>query len=595
MSRNQLRMSQLVTTFGPGAMVDLPDASVVVAGTNEWNYDRNMPGLISEPRLVRKVRGLLRNPQLDLRMPPGAGDGYGFRPTVTAFRFPEWHVVQLRRESEDERWSRQLLVHQDLVRNGKYEHPTQGKLEAVPVRFVRACNRGHLDDFDWHFFVKHKKEGCRGQLVIEDRGTSSNLEEYWVSCEACKARRPMSDATLEGSLGPCSGRRPWLGPYTREGCDQKSRLLIRTATNAYFPQVMRVISIPETQSEVDMVVQGLWEDFLSDVEDEADLTRMRGKPSVRSKLSDFSDAEVMGAIERVRAGSGGDRPVKDAEMDALSRADEEMGADVPDGDFYARSLAASAWAGDLMARVERVVLVHRLREVAALVGFTRFEAVTEDITGELDMDVERAPVGLDVDFVPAIENRGEGIFLKFRKSAIDEWLARPAVEARRVQLEQGFVEWKRRKEIGVEARWPGLAYLMLHSLSHMLMTAIVLECGYPSSAVRERVYANEGQFGILIYTSSSDAEGTLGGLIQAGRDIRRHLAVALESGALCSNDPICAQHVPSENDAEPLLGSACHGCLLVPETSCEMFNEHLDRALVVRTLENLGAEFFVGV
>lgn len=127
------------------------------------------------------------------------------------------------------------------------------------------------------------------------------------------------------------------------------------------------------------------------------------------------------------------------------------------------------------------------------------------------------------------------------------------------------------------------------------MTAISLECGYPASSLRERVYAMDGRYAVLIYTGSSDAEGTLGGLVEAGRTISRHVRRALELGSLCSNDPICAYHTPSKHDHHALSGSACHGCLLVAETSCEQRNDFLDRGLVVGTVESLGAEFFPGI
>jgi hypothetical protein len=133
---------------------------------------------------------------------------------------------------------------------------------------------------------------------------------------------------------------------------------------------------------------------------------------------------------------------------------------------------------------------------------------------------------------------------------------------------------------------------MLHSLAHLLLTAISLECGYPASSLRERIFAAPGAYGLLIYTGSSDAEGTLGGLVVAGRDISRHLRRALECGELCSNDPVCAHHAPARHDGQQLLGSACHGCLLIAETSCEQRNDFLDRALVVPTVEAIGAEFF---
>jgi hypothetical protein len=141
-----------------------------------------------------------------------------------------------------------------------------------------------------------------------------------------------------------------------------------------------------------------------------------------------------------------------------------------------------------------------------------------------------------------------------------------------------------------------VVYEMLHSFSHLLMTAISLECGYPASSIRERIFcmSEEGNFGVLVYTGSSDAEGTLGGLVVAGRSIARHVRRALEEGSLCSSDPVCAYHRPGEHDHQPLHGAACHGCLLVAETSCEQHNDYLDRALVVPTVEGLGVEFFRG-
>jgi hypothetical protein len=76
-----------------------------------------------------------------------------------------------------------------------------------------------------------------------------------------------------------------------------------------------------------------------------------------------------------------------------------------------------------------------------------------------------------------------------------------------------------------------------------------MRCGYPASSIRERIYADTAaqQFGILLYTGSPDAEGTLGGLVQQARYIEDHLVQALRMSALCSNDPVCAQHVPGES------------------------------------------------
>jgi len=276
----------------------------------------------------------------------------------------------------------------------------------------------------------------------------------------------------------------------------------------------------------------------------------------------------------------------------LTATKEEVGQDTPDGDFFARALPKSVWDKPWMASVERIVLVHRLREVVAQLGFTRFEASTADVEGELQMGVVAAPLARELSWLPAVENRGEGVFIQFRKSAVQEWLNRPEVVERGRWLRAGFESWHEQHPHS-HREFPGLPYFLLHSLSHLLLTAVSLECGYPASSIRERVYALDAGYGILLYTGTPDAEGTLGGLVETGRQVDRHLRTALELGRLCSNDPVCAQHDPqSPHECRFLHGAACHGCLLIAETSCEQHNDFLDRAVVVPTVEDVGAEFF---
>src|SRR5206468_11660907 len=196
-------------------------------------------------------------------------------------------------------------------------------------------------------------------------------------------------------------------------------------------------------------------------------------------------------------------------------------------------------------------------------------------------------------WLPAIENKGEGVFLYVRRAAIEAWMARADVQARGRQLAAGFERWQQ-EHLGTHQQFPGLPYIMLHSFSHLLITAVSLECGYPASSIRERIYAlPQVGYGVLLYTATTDAEGTLGGLIQVGRRIQEHIRSALEIGQLCSNDPVCSQHDPqNEHEHRHLHGATCHGCVLIAETSCEHHNDFLDRALVVSTVESLQAEFF---
>ncbi len=584
MNKDQIRASQLITTFGPGAMVDLPNASIIVAGLDQWTYDAAHIPTINEDRLTAKICHTLGRNTVMLRHPPPANDmPQGPHPGITGWRFPEWFIVQdtvivkggIRRRR---------LVHLNSLDRGKYRDEDNRRHSVVPVRFVRACKRGHIGDIDWKAFVHGSHATCVRNLWIEERGTSGDLDEIWIVCE-CGAERVMSQAARQElmALGHCNGSRPWLGKGTREQCGQPNRLLIRSASNAYFPQVMSVISIPDARTPVDEIVRSAWD---------AGLSIVRQIPNVAAMLAGLDDDAVWDAIQRVRAGSNNaDRPVKEVEFDALAVAAEELGSDVPHGDFFARRLPKTVWQADWMSSIERVVLVHRLREVVALLGFTRFEAAGPDIQGELELDVQRAPLAIDTTWLPAIENLGEGIFLLFNNSAIAEWLARSEVQLRGRQLAAGFALWQREHNAS-KRLFPGMPFYMLHSLAHLLITAISLECGYPASSLRERIYAAPERYGILIYTGSSDAEGTLGGLVEAGREIRKHMRRALDLVILCANDPVCAHHTPGEHDHQPLLGSACHGCLLIAETSCEQHNDFLDRSCVVPTVEAGGTAFF---
>ena len=209
----------------------------------------------------------------------------------------------------------------------------------MATRFVRACPKGHVDDLDWHRFVHGPEDTCRRQLWLDERGTGGDLGDLAVRCE-CGKLRAMYDATVieMNVLGTCPGARPWLGKNTNEDCNLPSRLLIRTASNAYFPQVLSVLSLPDRGTEVGTAVKELWDD-LQIVDSASELAFVKRSQRSLSKLAIFSDEEILEAINELRFGTAGERPVKQVELDALLAAPEGFGDDVPvDPDFHARRL-----------------------------------------------------------------------------------------------------------------------------------------------------------------------------------------------------------------------------------------------------------------
>ncbi len=591
-AHGQIRRGQVITTYGPGALIELPRYSAIVGGLDTWPKTSDLDEIL-EPRLTRKLQIMtgVAAPRL-FAPPPDSNDPREPARGIGAWRFPEWFVVQEASGSAERERSRRLVHRKGLDDKGRFD----GR-QIVATRFVRACPKGHVDDLDWPTYVHGIQDGCRRQLWLDERGTSGDLADLVVRCECGKSRSLYEATQLEmNPLGTCRGARPWLGRNANEDCKLPSRLLIRTASNAYFPQVVSVLSLPERGSAVAAGVLELWDD-LQIVDDAADLAFLKKKPRVAEKLATFGDEEVLAAIKVAKSGKAEEKPVKQVELEVLLAAPEGFGDDVPvDHNFHARRLPDRIWRHSKRCDgIESVIQLHRLREVLVLVGFTRFEAVTPDIDGEYETDVERAQIALEPAWFPAVENRGEGVFVQLRAEAVKGWLARAGVKQRLDHLATGHQRWM--KDRKTQRGFPGGPYVLLHTLSHLLIQSLAMRCGYPASSIRERVYANAEteSFGVLLYTGSPDAEGTLGGLVQQARHIEDHLFQALRMSALCSNDPICAQHAPGKSMEERWLhGAACHGCALVAETSCEMRNDYLDRALVVPVLGLADAAFFQG-
>lgn len=611
MSRVHVRRSQVVSTFGPGALVDLPDQAILVAGLEHWRGDAP---IIHEPRLLQKLRAALRLPALELRAPPVPEREEDVGVGVGAWLFPEWFVAQYERVSADFGRSRPLLHRQALVRGRYVVEGKDGKparMPVVPVRFVQGCSNGHISDIPWHAIAHGGESPCQGQLWIDERGTTGDLIDLFLRCDLCGAQ-PVSFATLQASagggasaLGECNGDRPWLGPAAREPCRApdspaegprrlNNRLLVRHASHAYFPEVERAISIPDADEALRKAVDSVWEDFLQYAEDEGDVKRERRRDRVSRAIDGFVDAKVWAECERRRSGEpAGSRTLKEVELDTFLAATEEFGEDAPDGDFHARRLPLWPAALGPMRHVDRIVLVHRLREVVAQVGFTRFESHAAPVDADIALSVQRAALALDTRWLPAIENRGEGVFLALKGASVEDWLARRAVRDRAKEFLPGLRRSLRVDVSEDTALGVYMPYILLHSLSHLLLTTVALECGYSAASIRERIYVGDGQYGLLLYTGTPDAEGTLGGLVEVGRRLDRFIERALDLGALCCNDPVCALHAPSDPLKDRALhGASCHGCLLIAEPSCERRNELLDRSLVVPTVERADLAFF---
>ena len=629
-----LRLSQVVGLFGPGAMVDLPDRSVIVGGLDRWSWHPSPVRVIQEPRLSNLLEARLREANdrriahgrpLQLREPPVQPDGvqaFGApQANVPVAVFPTWFVCDAPNAAvvsnasavataDPPRLRRRLVRWTDLMPPGRKQaiDETSGKkVDVTPIRFVCGCPDGHLQDVDWRFVV-HAKGGCQEPMHLEELGTSADPRDTRIACD-CGRSLSLEELFQPGRLGNCRGERPWLGSRDSSGCTQELKLLTRSATNTYFSQVATVISLPQVVDELSRRVAS----HLSTLRKAASAFEVgmarKFDVNVETSLQGWSDDEVFVRVQALAAQAEPGGPVaedpREAEFALLSSGAKLIGVDSSDSRLHAETLDRSAWdaTGDpMLAGISALVAIHRLREVSCLYGFTRFEAAPTIGDGDLEdvgLAVTGAPLGDDPDWLPAIEQFGEGLFILLDAAAVAGWLARPATLARAGQLMAGFAAWSSRQGRGTPG-YRNLQHTLLHSLSHALMAEIAVESGYPASSLKERLYAlpplqanGPLRCGLLVYTATAGTQGTLGGLVEVADRFLDILGAAIARLEVCSNDPVCADHDPSTvADDRALHGAACHGCLLVAETSCEARNLFLDRTLLVETMAPHGAAFF---
>lgn len=591
-----VRRSQLITTFGAGAMIDLVDRSALVGGLDYWNYETQPRTPINEPRLAAKLVGQMRrlgvilNPMATLFAPPDCDDD---RPSERAglqvLEFPRWMVCQ--------GCSAMVQASPSLtLKDGRYQHPcASGKTSLlVPVRFVVVCPSGHLDEFPWVEFVHFGEETeCRSQALTLREEAGAELYDVRLTCQVCGSKKSMAEAQRLDAWYRCRGARPWLGrgPDVLEACDAKPSMKVRTSSSTYFAQIQSALSIPNTAARLEKLVRKHVAS-LAEATHETLRDTIKFNPPVRNALEGFSVEQIWTVLEAVRRNeTPPPPPLRPAEYDYVQGVPFEKPGDAPteeedEAQFFARRFAPK---DPLPAGIERVVLIHELREVRAQVGFTRLAPLESNLDGDAMVDkVRTAALGHLTDWLPAIEDHGEGLWVQLDAEALAAWEKRPEVVQRAALLRSG---WDRELGDVADMLFFGPRYYMLHALSHLLIQAISLECGYGASSLRERIYcsmpgATRSMAAILLTTTTPGSEGTLGGLVAQGRRITDHLARALELGRLCSNDPVCAGHSPERDQAERHLeGAACHGCLYLAEVSCERMNRMLDRALVVPVID----------
>lgn len=605
----QLRPSQLMFTFGVGSLVDLPRMSAMVMGLDDW--DTSYCKELEEDRLIAAIQRRLGAQMNRLYLPPIKIDDLERDPAapavgVPAVPFPRWMRCTLCGTMATVE-SGVFKLKQDMYNPDRTEYVHEGCRKgkapsAISVRFLLACRDGHLTDFPWVDFVHNRNLPCKpANLGMREFGASGDASDIIVKCHSCNTERRMADAFEEDAAFTCPGHHPHLRLTEPKGCKEPAKTILLGASNSWFAVSLSALSIPRAVDKLERIVEEQWVE-LKDTEDVDEVRLLRKKrhkfQSLIPMLDEYSDEKIWTAIEAKRKGST--QPgalVEDLKLPEWEVLSNPVNA-AENKDLKLRKVAPP-WKYEQY--FEDTVLVERIREVRALLGFTRIESNADFAEPTMLHDGRLTRISRETpNWLPATEVRGEGIFLRIREEVLLTWESKAEVQSLRQEFFEAHKAWRGlRKLKPFEEGFPGIRFVLLHSLAHALMRQIVLDCGYTAASVRERIYSRhageEGgaMAGVLLYTAAPDSEGTLGGLVELGepKTLGRHLQQALESMRLCASDPLCSEHRP-DGHGRGIHGACCHACQFAPETSCERGNRYLDRSVLVETFSNRGAAMF---
>ena len=627
---HSVRASQAVLQYGVGAMVDFPEQTLMTAAPETWESSVIE---IHDERLEKVLK-------VDYFGMPGSGDEGRYQNGVSYVRFPEWYFCpKCRRFKPLKQWINEFTNSPKMKKTRETDPYMVKRLrcptcfqDLVVARIVVACPHGHIDDFPWVKWV-HAKNSFGSKKICDhpelkfttSASSTEGLEGLTVSCTSCNCRTTLRGAFDKGALQnldkltgfeynfTCTGRHPWKNQ--RELCIEYPHVLQRGSSSVYFPISVSSLVIPPYSSILTGQVQNsiAFSDLRKAITDSLKtlsslpipVTQEIKEGVIKEKISEFSkkismeigkkEDQIKTILER--KWSGGSDPEYTTtsikyRAEEYSALNGEVVIEDKGGEFIREGTDIDDYD---IPFVRNISLIHKVREVQALVGFSRLEPVDSDIIAD---NSKISAVNIkedDTRWYPGYEVRGEGIFIEFDEDAINEWRNNNEKLFNRVKLLND--NYRKSYYGSLKDREITAKFLLLHTLSHLLMKQLSFECGYSIASLKERIYCCEpsqgrNMSGVFIYTASGDSEGTMGGLVRQGRpDVFPGIfRKAIEAAVTCSNDPVCSLSQGQGRDSLNL--SACYSCTLVPETSCEEFNVFLDRGSVIGTFENPEIGFY---
>lgn len=616
MTNYEIGQSKVVSTSGPGSLTILQEGmSVMMPGLDSW-YRLDSPVEAGQEFIARKQEIPEDAKIVDQKLGQFLGVDFFVRPPMQGHNpkhphteyldvllFPTWMVCYSCRKLSKETAQGQFLphCHECKEKSNRRRNLTQ-------VNFLVACPDGHIDEFPWFQWV-HKSATyvcAKPNLKLETKG-AGELASQKITCTGCQKSRNLAgtnesygDQTLDSdkdktvlgikltedaSVFYCSGKRPWMGD--QEECFRHPKMVLRAATNAYYSFATKSIFLPtevQAGSEVDKLVKEHERKlrvlkFQTDSTDDLVNTIIYSNNLKHLGLSKFPKEELLDSIERMlpddKQGSEDSPELEGNELALFSPEFEALRKVQESKDLVVREVTLGLGSFPGIARVNAV---HKLTITKAFSGFSRLIPKTPK-PSEAKSQLHKKPFLPKSRWLPAVQGVGEGIFIEFDEHFLSSWEVKEAVRERSDRIMNNFLRSPHYDATLVSAR-----KVLIHTLSHLLIQQLTNDSGYTATSLGEKIYASQGMAGLLIYTASEDADGTMGGLVQLAKAdyLETIFARAFDSASWCSNDPICTELGNSSGQGDYGTNlSACYLCSMLPETTCEHFNQFLDRGLVI--------------
>lgn len=625
---SELNRSQTVVPFGVGAIYDYLNYTAISLSVDDWDILANSNSFhalkINNPRLQyfvnKKLKDLQKNEYVWVQyflnppikkergMPRELNDIFYPMPVK---KFPEYYVctrcghLSKPHPTSNEKARCNNPSTPDWLNSSCGQIQKHKKPFLEPSRFIGFCEDGHIQDVPWKEIMKLScaNNGCyemdkeQPDLYLRDDGNGLGFASLNLTCGKCKARKNLTGLNKENGftdkngnkLFSCKGKKPWLSDDIDDECSKELKIEPRGASRIYSPIQETGLFIPDPNlishpiekeqafENARDLYDGSNDDFL------IQLIELQLLVLAEKMEPVLTETQIFDLIKKHFESKNS---INDQQIDIDSEQDDfyfkefnVLTSDLKDEEYESITKDFSSFNNFTKKYLSSLHAINKLKATTVLLGFERAQ-------GKFNCAQSTS------NFLPAFEISGEGIFLNVGYEKVKNWLDQNSgfLDREKTLLNRAKEDFREHPALYSET-----GFIMLHSLSHALLRQLSLECGYGINELKERIYFSHKNkmAGILIYTSSSDSSGSLGGLVRMSRPeyFNGMFENAVNNSMNCSNDPIC-----SESIGQGLAGlsfAACHSCLMIPDLACDVIpkNTYLDRSTLIGLESNLKGYF----